>query len=69
MNETTYRILIPFLAKVKEVSVNDKKHIDNDQKVMGVPKGIETSKIVEGFRQLNQASPEPRGGQSEGYCH
>jgi len=34
LSKSTYRFLIPFLAKVKEVSMNDKKHVNNDKKVM-----------------------------------
>lgn len=45
----TNRFLVPFLAQVKFDSMNNQEGIDNDEEMMGVPKGIETSEIVEGF--------------------
>jgi len=32
--------------------MNDEKHIDDDKKVVGVPKGIETGELLEGLGEV-----------------
>lgn len=52
MDVYTYRFLIPFLGKVQVVSMNDKKSIDDDKEVVGVPKRVETSELFERFGKV-----------------
>lgn len=39
----TYRLLIPFLGEIEFNSMDNEKGIDNDEKMMRVPKGVESS--------------------------
>lgn len=56
----TYSLCVPLPGEVEIVSVNDKEDVNNDKKVVGVPKGVEPSKPPEGFRESYPASSEPR---------
>ena len=47
---STYRLLVPFLGEVEEDAVDDEEGVDDDEEVVGVPKGVETSELFEGFR-------------------
>lgn len=49
--------------------MNDEKHIDDDKKVVGVPKGIETGELLEGFGEFQPVPSEPWLSQNEGYSH
>ena len=65
----TYRFLVPFLGEVQVVSVDDEKAIDDDKKMVRVPKGVETSELFERLGELQPVSSEPGLSQSEGYGH
>lgn len=69
MHAYAYRFLVPFLGEVQVVTVNDEKPIDDDKKMVGVPKGIEPGEPFERFREVKPVSSEPRLSQSVGYCH
>lgn len=43
--------------------MNYEQDVDNDEQVVGVPKGIESSKPLEGFWQVYPIPAEPRLGQ------
>jgi len=64
-----YRFLVPFLGEVQVVSVNDEKGIDDDKKMMRVPKGVEASELFERLGEVQSVSSEPGLSQSEGNSH
>lgn len=41
-----YRFLVPFMGKVEENAMDDEEDVDDDEKVVRIPKGIETSKTL-----------------------
>ena len=55
----TYRFLVPFLGEVQVVSVNDEKAIDDDKKMVRVPKGVEASEHYERLGDFQPVSSEP----------
>lgn len=42
-----YRLLVPLPGEEYEVGMHHQQDIRNDQQVVGVPEGIETSKVVQ----------------------
>lgn len=61
MKKGANRFLVPFFGQVKFDSVHNEQGIDNDKKMMWVPKGVEASEIIEWLGKLDPASSEPRG--------
>lgn len=45
--ESSNRFIVPFLGEVKVFSMDNEQGIDNDEEMMGVPKGIEASEPLE----------------------
>ena len=64
-----YRLLVPLPGEEYEVGVHHQQDIREHQKVVGVPEGIETGKVVQGRRQFHHAPPEGVRCQREGEGH
>ena len=41
--------MIPLFCEIEFDAVDNKEGIDNDKKMVGIPKGIESSKFLEGL--------------------
>ena len=57
------------MDEIEEDAVDDEQDVDDNEEVVRVPEGVEAGEPVERLRQLDEASPEPSGGESERYCH
>lgn len=49
--------------------MDDEQDVDDEQEVVGIPKGIVAGHPVERLGELHQAAPELAGGKCEGHCH
>lgn len=45
----TYRFIVPLMCQVKFDTVNNEQGVNNDKKVMWIPEGIESSKLLGKF--------------------
>lgn len=49
--------------------MDDKQDVDDDEEVVRVPEGVVAGESIERLWELDEASSEPLGGESESYCH
>lgn len=50
------------MSQVKKITMHNEQGVDNNEEMVGIPKGIETSELLDESGQIELVTPEPRGG-------